>query len=229
MLHPPISGQELTLIGENIYLSAQIWKVESIDIKKKKIYVERANDGNPPVFGGLGQDIDPTVREKMLEIILGKEQFDYLDSNCNFELKDLRNKFSHYKNIKIKSTRLLGSKNIGNELWLFTGSKIFRTIQLILDNYNQTSKTSIGEKNISLVMNLETKYILELWNELKNSLILNNLILDTIQHKIEEYAVSSKFYQYLPIEMKVQIIANRIFDLKNTSKFLEYELATYTF
>ena len=168
-LDPPAFGKGSDYIGENVFLSAQIWKIIDVDDKKRKFFVERARDGKPPIFlDNGGREINPRIREKMLEIILNQRQFEYLDTKSQIELQDLRNQFQQFKGLNIENQRPAVEKNGKTDLYLFTGSRIQRTIQRIVDYTNKDLLSTPAETSISLTLKLDKITSLNYWKKLQS-------------------------------------------------------------
>ena len=70
-------------IGVNIFLSAQVWKIVGIELKSKKIYVNRAVDGNPPMFLGDSGNITNEIRNRMKSIL--EDEGYWIDYNGNIK------------------------------------------------------------------------------------------------------------------------------------------------
>ncbi len=82
---------------ENIYLAARIWKIIDIDVKARRVEVLPAHDGKKPIYFGSPGNIHPRVREKMLEILLNREEgIPALDEAGTQALKELRKDFAGF-------------------------------------------------------------------------------------------------------------------------------------
>ena len=118
---------------ENIYLSARIWKIIAIDLKSKKIEVAPAKDGKKPIFEGNGANIADKIREKMLEVLVSKKEYDFLDEPSQDVISEMQKEFSVFDFSDIIKERPLLSTNKNLIFYSFTGSKINRTLKLIFE------------------------------------------------------------------------------------------------
>ncbi|MEY3501589.1 MAG: hypothetical protein RL308_3262, partial [Bacteroidota bacterium] len=118
---------------ENILLSAKIWKIKFIDLPSKKIEVIPAKDGKKPMFLGGGGVIHSKIREKMLEILYCNTSFDVLDQPSFEEIEIMRKDFSVFNIQNLQTDRPLFTTEKHLKLCTFSGTKINRTIQLLLN------------------------------------------------------------------------------------------------
>lgn len=118
---------------ENILLSAKIWKIKFVDHKAKKIEVIPAKDGKKPMFFGGGAVVHQKIREKMFEILYSKTEYDFLDEPSFDEIEMMRNDFAVFniKNLQSERPLLTAEKHL--QLFTFTGTRINRTLQLLLN------------------------------------------------------------------------------------------------
>jgi len=219
-LDPPAFGESGNYVGENIFLSAQIWKIVDVDDKKGKFFVEKARDGKPPMFlDNGGREIHPRIREKMLEIILNKKQFAYLDEKSQTELQDLRNQFIQFKNLDIQTQRLLIEKHQTSNLFLFTGSKIQQTIQEAIKSMDK-DLLSTSDTPVSLSFKTELKTSLNFWQKLQTSQIDFDEISKQLLDPETTKNVLTKYAKYLPLDFQIQFYKNLRFDITSYQEFV---------
>ena len=205
--------------NENILLSAKIWKINHIDHKSKKIDVTPTNDGKKPLFSGGLPAIHQRIREKMFEILYSKVEYDFLDQPSCDETEKLRKEFSVFKitNLQFERPILTSEKNL--QLFTFTGTRINRTIELLLN--------ISGIKNIlddsSSSFEIETSYqeFISKWDDL--SILLTDI--DTHISMLLEAKPAlldySKWGRFLPENYKIKLLKDRYFDIEQTSQLLK--------
>jgi ATP-dependent Lhr-like helicase len=205
--------------NENILLSAKIWKINHIDHKSKKIDVTPTNDGKKPLFSGGLPAIHQRIREKMFEILYSKVEYDFLDQPSCDETEKLRKEFSVFKitNLQFERPILTSEKHL--QLFTFTGTRINRTIELLLN--------ISGIKNIlddsSSSFEIETSYqeFISKWDNL--SILLTDI--DTHISMLLEAKPAlldySKWGRFLPENYKIKLLKDRYFDIEQTSQLLK--------
>lgn len=203
---------------ENILLSAKIWKIKFVDHKAKKIEVIPAKDGKKPVFFGNSGLVNSKIRDKMLEILYSKMNYDFLDKPSSDELDTLRKDFSVFNLQDLQYDRPLLSGENKIELFTFTGTQINRTIKLLLDIAG--IKNMFNDSNSSFYIHSSKFELTSKWNTLplpladidkhiSNLLDLNPALLDF-----------SKWGHYLPVKYQIKLLKDKYFDIEETKKFL---------
>ena len=203
---------------ENLLLAARIWKIKFVDFKSKKIEVIPAKDGKKPIFFGSGGIINPRIREKMLEILFCSTNFDVLDEPSDDQIQELRKDFSVFDINDTQIERPLLSADKHLQLFTFTGTRINRTIQLLLNiaGIKNTLDDSCSgfdiEANKDVLINNFDKLtypISEIDNHITDLLDNTPILLDF-----------SKWGIYLPNKYQVKLIKDRYFDIENAEKLL---------
>ncbi len=206
-------------IGENILLAATIWKIKDVDFKNNSIEVIVANDGQNPIFYGMGGSVHSKIREEMLRIIKGKNKFDEIDDKCNLILKKLREEFSTFTIkdfVYERPIMILDNKSL---FFTFSGTKInrslfflFRQIGVNVD-YNEHNSSFELETKFrdfeTLKLELSKKY--KMINKLLEQEILSNCSILNF----------SKFGEFLPLKYQLELLKERFFDFENTISFLD--------
>lgn len=187
--------------GDNIYLAGEIWCIQSIDFKRKKVYIQKANSGKAPRFLGSGGEIHFRVREKMYEILCGNETFSYIDGTAKSVLDDLRFNY-HYYNVT-PGERIIWKSSDKYIMDVFTGTKIENTLKMLLSKkgLNVTGHEGIEQiviKGISTdqeLLNLFDEIVSEDWegDELVGSLNIESLYIGKFSMYIPEKFVKQQF------------------------------------
>lgn len=203
----------------NIYLAAKIWKIKVIDLKAGKILVIPANDGKKPVFFGNGGDIHPEVRREMQDIIYNELPVSILDKTAMDVLEELKFDFCMKKLDAKKGERPYIKKEGTTELYTFTGSKINRTIRLLLEMAGVAAEFN-EQKSRFVLKNFDT-------NPDKLCLHLAGFIPALpgyVQQKLIDGSGAfkqSKWAPFLPVEFQEQLILESEYDVAGTGTFLQ--------
>lgn len=203
---------------ENILLSAKIWKIKFVDFQSKKIEVSPTKDGKKPMFFGGGATIHPRIREKMFEILYSKNDYEVLDQPSSEEIEAMRKDFSVFniQNLQVDRPLLTTEKHL--QLYTFTGTRINRTIQLLLNvaGIKNTLDDSCSEFDIEV----SKQILLTKWNSLTDTFanIDNHIanLLETTPTLLD----FSKWGLYLSQKFKVKLIKDKYFDIANTEQLL---------
>jgi ATP-dependent helicase Lhr and Lhr-like helicase len=214
--------QEVTefMIGENFYLSAQIWKIKEIDFRLKKVLVIPAQEGKEPVFYSSLSNIQELIRKKMLSILFSSNEYDYLDENSLNELQSLRNYFSLFKFQNLETERPVAFIENRCHFYTFTSSKINLTLQLlaaILDiktNLIEYKSCVIFGNNIKELQNIFKNFI----NVIEN---INKFFNEFIEKNPNYLNYLGKWENLLPNELKKKVWLNNYLDIDGTKEFLK--------
>jgi len=204
---------------ENIFLAARIWKIKLIDFKSKKIIVDSAKDGKKPIFFGGGSTVHPRIREKMLEILFTKVDYDFLDEPSHDEIEKMRKDFSIFDLHHIEFDRPLLSTEGDLILSTFTGTRINRTIQLL---FNMAGiKNTLDDNSSSFEIEVTGHEFIQKWDSLiQSSTIINEYISNLILAS-PALLDFSKWGLFLPIEFQVELMKNKYYDIEGTVHFLK--------
>ncbi len=205
--------------NENILLSAKIWKIKFIDHKARKIEVIPANDGKKPMFFGGEAATHPKIREKMLEILYSKMEYDFLDQPSCDIIEILRKDFSVFniQNLEIERPLLITDKHI--QLFSFTGTKINRTIQLLLNIAG--IKNMPRENSSSFDVEVSKQVLLSKWDSLCKPLGEIDTHISTLLKEKPALLDFSKWGTYLPEKYKIKLVRNKYFDIEQTEQLLK--------
>jgi len=203
---------------QNILLSAKIWKIKFIDQKAKKIEVIPAKDGKKPIFSGSGASIHQKIREKMIEILYSKEEYDFLDQPSCDEIENLRKEFSVYNILNLATHRPLWIKETHVILFTFTGTKINRTILLLLKIAG--IKSDFNDSSSSFEFDISKEELLSSWHSLLEPLAKIDIHLFDLIKTNPSLLDFSKWGTLLPDKFKVRLLKDKYYDFKKTELFL---------
>ena len=214
-----ISPSPQMIEDENILLAAKIWKIKFIDFKSKKIEVTPAKDGKKPMFFGSGDaTIHPRIREKMFEILYNNNVFDVLDEPSFDEIEAMRKDFSVFNIQNLKVDRPLLVAKMHMELYTFTGTRINRTIQLLL---NIAGIKNILEDSCSKFdIDAPKEELLAKWGSLTQPFADIDSHITNLLDSHSTLLGFSKWGHFLPQKFQVNLIKQKYFDITNTKQLL---------
>lgn len=205
--------------NENILLAAKIWKITHIDFEAKKIEVITAHDGKKPIFFGNSAAIHRKIREKMLEILYSKNNFDFLDDNSSCKLEELRRDFAIINIKSLENDRPLFVKENSLELFTFTGTRINRSIS-VLFNLAEI-QNSFDDKSSVFELQISKQELLNKWLLLSNFTNSVDIHLEGLLIENPSLINFSKWGQYLPLIFQISLLKQSYFDFIGTEYFLK--------
>jgi ATP-dependent Lhr-like helicase len=203
---------------ENILLSAKIWKIKFVDHKAKKIEVIPTKDGKKPMFFGGGATIHQRIREKMLEILYSKTEYDFLDQPSCDETEILRKDFSVFNIQNLQTDRPLLSAEKYLQLFTFTGTRINRTIQLLLNISG--IKNILDDPSSSFDIEVSKQEIISKWNSLTLPFADIDIHISNLLQTNPALLDFSKWGLYLPENYQVKLLKDKYFDIEQTERLL---------
>ena len=203
---------------ENILLAAKIWKIRFIDFKSKKIEVMPAKDGKKPMFFGGGATIHPRIREKMFEILYSKVDYDILDQPSCDEIETMRKDFSVFNVQNLKADRPLLTTEKHLQLFTFTGTRINRTLQMLLNIAG--IKNHLDDRSSSFDIEVPKQELLAKWNSLSQPFTDIDMHITNLLETTPTLLDFSKWGLYLPQTFQVKLIKDKYFDIANTEQLL---------
>lgn len=198
---------------ENILLAARMWKIKFIDIEAKKVEVMPAKDGKKPVFYGSGAPVDPKIRQKMIEIVYSDLVCDVLDPSSIEELNEIRKEFSGFKLEDLQRDRPLINKDASLILYTFTGTRMNRTIHLLLNLAG--IKNYFDDSSSSFEIAMDQKDFLKKWSTITEPVNKVDEHLADIVNANPSILDFSKWGAYLPTRYKVELLKQKYFDFAN--------------
>jgi ATP-dependent Lhr-like helicase len=197
---------------ENILLAARVWKIKHIDEKSKKIEVNPALDGKKPMFFGSGVIVHPRIRQKMLEIIYSKEEFEFLDEKSTEALKELRIYFSSFNISNTLLERPVYSQENKVIFYSFSGTKINRTIGFLLSL--SEIKYYLDDQTSSFEIDIAFQELKKNWTDHEHREIDIDFHLAQLIEKSPSILDFSKWGQYLPVKYQIELLKERYYDFQ---------------
>ena len=203
---------------ENILLSAKIWKIKFIDHKAKKIEVIPTKDGKKPMLFGGGATIHQRIREKMFEVLYSKTDYDFLDQPSCDEIEILRKDFAVFNIQNLQTDRPLLSAEKHLQLFTFTGTRINRTIQLLLNISG--IKNILDDPSSSFDIEVSKQEIISRWNSLTLPFADIDIHISNLLQTNPALLDFSKWGLYLPENYQVKLLKYKYFDIEQTGELL---------
>jgi ATP-dependent Lhr-like helicase len=203
---------------ENILLSAKIWKIKFVDHKAKKIEVVPTKDGKKPMFFGGGVVVHQKIREKMFEVLFSKTEYDFLDEPSFDEIEMMRKEFAVFDIKYLQSERPLLTAEKHLQLFTFTGTRINRTIQLLLNIAG--IKNSLDDSSSSFDIAVPKQELISKWNYLSFPLTDIDTHISTLLETNPTLLDFSKWGIYLPKSYQIKLVRNKYFDIEQTKELL---------
>ncbi len=204
--------------NENILLAAGVWKIICINHKSKRIDVIPAMDGKKPLFYGEAAVVHQKVREKMFEIIYSRTDYDFLDPQAVDEIDNMRKDFAVFKirNLPTERPLLIASKHL--RLFTFAGTRVNRTIQLLLNIAE--IKNTLDESSSSFYLEVPVQELMAKWDKLSLPLINIDTHISTLLDTNPALLAFSKWGRFLPRNYQIKLVKNNYFDIEQTKEFL---------
>lgn len=203
---------------ENLLLSAKIWKIKFVDHKAKKIEVIPAKDGKKPMFFGGSAVVHQKIREKMFDILYSKTEYDFLDEPSFDEIEMMRNDFAVFNIKDLQSERPLLTAEKHLQLFTFTGTRINRTIQLLLNIAG--IKNTLDDSSSSFDIEVPKQELISKWNYLSFPLTDIDTHISMLLETNPTLLDFSKWGIYLPKRYQIKLVRNKYFDIEQTKELL---------
>jgi len=170
------------------------------------------------MFFGGGATIHPRIREKMFEILFTKTDYDVLDQPSCDEIEKMRKDFSVFniQNLNVDRPLLTTEKQL--QLFSFTGTRVNRTIQLLLNIAG--IKNNMDDSSSNFEIEVSKHELLSKWNSLTQPFAdIDNHISNFLQTRptILDF---SKWGHFLPPTFQVKLVKEKYFDIANTEQLL---------
>lgn len=199
-------------VGDNIILTGRLWKITEIDMKRNKIYVHKAVDGKPPKYMGGSVKIHKRIPEKIIEILCSNQSFAYLNEKAAALLQDLRRPYQYNQ---VQPTERIIWKGEEDMLFeTFTGTTIVKTLVWMLRTMGMDVKMPDGLGRVIIPAKID---IIDELKKIKNK---NWDIGEIIAVTKENEFFISKYSEYLPHELQLEMHASHEVDINGVMEFL---------
>lgn len=155
----------------------------------------------------------------MLEIVISKEKFEFLDETAQEIIDILRNDFSVFEIKDIKIDRPLLSSNENLTFYSFAGSKINKTLKFILDRIG--IKSHFFDDDSSFVIKHIDKDFISTLKDLNLKNINIDQVLSELIEKNPGMLDFSKWGHFLPIKYQLELLKTNYFDFEGCNQYLQ--------
>ena len=210
-------------VTDNIYLAAGIWKIKRVEEEVRKIFVEKAKDGKPPIFFGEGGEITDELRKEMKEILFNSKIWEDYSEEIKKVLEII------FKNIILKSKIYFYLEKDKKEIKTFRSTKIDRTLRILLLIFLDLK--DFGELNdvvLSSSQVIEENINKIITNGIEEAKIKKFLEKDMEESKkngkksiVERNLTSNKHMFLIPDNLKIKYFIENKLDIEGIKDFLE--------
>ena len=200
-------------VGDRIYLAGQVWQIQSINHRSRKIMVILSDKANAKSFAGSGTfEISGEVRAKMEEILY---DLDALKINPNIKeilkgpSQEIKNEIYHFVDFDGKKA-----------LRTFKSTKINRTLALLLNIKSKSSSYYVDDRSSTIVGNNIRRNLKKIRENPVDIEGIENHLKDD-QSLIETYLSANKFMVLVPDDLKIIYIIENILDIDGASQYLQ--------
>jgi ATP-dependent Lhr-like helicase len=202
----------------NILLAANIWKIVYVDRKANIIEVTPTRDGKKPEFNSLSTDIHPRIREKMMELLFSETPFRDLDEPGTDIIERMRRDFLPFDLKDLSCERPLLQTPSGLKLFSFTGTKINRTIKLLLDIAG--IENTVFDHQCFIDIHTSPEELVKKGRLLAYPLTDPDASIRKLLTQAPSLINFSKWGHLLPVKYQVPLIREQYYDIENTINFL---------
>jgi ATP-dependent helicase Lhr and Lhr-like helicase len=211
-------------VGSNVFLAAKIWKITGIDDQTKKIFVQHANDGKPPVYGGEGGEVSHLVRQAMKATLYELDSLpDYADpANVLPALREVAQAGALALARPDAKLRIQKHGNDKESITTFAGTRINRTLVMLLKMLN-AANVQLNDYEATIVSPALKQLLTQL---VKQPPTVRDLETWLRGNSSELLALQpgSKYARYLPEQLQIQAVIHDYLDLPAATEFVTEEI-----
>lgn len=210
-------------VNDNIYLAAGIWKIKKVEEGIKKIFVEKAKDGKPPMFLGEVGEITDELRKEMKKILFNSKTWGNYSEDIRKGLEVisksiiLKQKIYFYLEKNKKSIKTFRSTKIDRTLMIllliFLNLKDFRELNDMILSNSQVIEESISEIAINGIDRKKIEDFLE--KDIEKSIELGKINI------VDGYLSSNKYMFLVPNNLKIKYFIDNKLDIEGIEDFLD--------
>lgn len=170
------------------------------------------------MFFGDSATIHSKIKKKMFEILYANTEYDFLDQPCRDEIDTLRKTFSVFDIQELQTDRPLLQTEKHLQFFTFTGTRINRTIQLILNIAGISNK--LDDSSSSFDIEVSHKEFVSKFDLLNQPLATIEVHIANLLQTSPAILNFSKWGLYLPEVYQVKLVKDKYFDLEQAKQFL---------
>lgn len=200
-------------VADRIYLSGQVWKIEAINHKLRKIRVSLSNKANAKSFASSGGfEISGEVRDEMEKILLNPSSFE-ITGNIKEVIDELSGEITNeaYHFVETDGRKALRT---------FKSTKINKTLALMLniktkslDYYVEDKSTTVSGPNL-----------IKAFNSLRENPLSTDEIAGFFKEnprEIDGFISLNKFMILVPTELKITYIIENVLNIDGANEYLQ--------
>jgi len=154
----------------------------------------------------------------MFEVLYSKTEYDFLDQPSCDETEIIRKDFSVFNINDLQSERPLLTAEKHLQLFTFTGTRVNRTIQLLLNIAG--IKNTLDDSSSSFDVEVPKQELISKWSFLSFPLTDIDIHISTLLQTNPALLDFSKWGMYLPDNYKIKLLKDRYFDIEQTRQLL---------
>ena len=170
------------------------------------------------MFFGGGAIVHQKIREKMFEVLYSKIKYDFLDEPSFDEIELMRKDFAFFdiKDLQTERPLLTSEKHL--QLFTFTGTRINRTIQLLLNISG--IKNTLDDNSSSFDIEVNKQELITKWKNLSFPLTDIDTHISKLLETNPTLLDFSKWGIYLSKSYQIKLVKNKYYDIEQTKKLL---------
>jgi ATP-dependent Lhr-like helicase len=154
----------------------------------------------------------------MYEILYSKTEYNFLDKPSFDEIEIMRKDFAFFNINDLQFERPLLTAEKHLKLYTFSGSRINRTLQLLLNIAG--IKNTLDDSSSSFEIEIPKEELMSKWNGISYPFIDIETYISTILETNPTLLDFSKWGKYLPKSYQIKLIKNKFFDIELTKDLL---------
>lgn len=200
-------------VADRIYLSGQVWKIEAINHKLRKIRVSLSNKANAKSFASSGGfEISGEVRDEMEKILLNPSSLK-LTGNIKEVIDELSGEITNeaYHFIETDGRKALRT---------FKSTKINKTLALMLNIKTKSLDYYVEDKSTTVF----GPNLIKAFNSLRENPLSTDEIAGFFKEnprEIEGFISLNKFMILVPTELKITYIIENVLNIDGVNEYLQ--------
>jgi len=196
--------------GQIVILSGRSWIVVSTIAENKKIYVEPFNEYVLPKFQPSISERSELVRNEIFNFLKNRVVPSYINE---YGIDIIKKYEKPYSNINLKNNqRIIVSSSKNKCCQLFLGDKELRSIDLYL--LANDIKGCVCDYTLGQLL-YDNSFNIDIIKRVEYSKLIDKLILDIVSKNS-----FSKYFSYLPVDLKREIYLERFCAFEDISEFM---------
>lgn len=200
-------------VADRIYLSGQVWKIEAINHKLRKIRVSLSNKANAKSFASSGGfEISGEVRDEMEKILLNPSSLK-LTGNIKEVIDELSREITNeaYHFIETDGRKALRT---------FKSTKINKTLALMLNIKTKSLDYYVEDKSTTVF----GPNLIKAFNSLRENPLSTDEIAGFFKEnprEIDGFISLNKFMILVPTELKITYIIENVLNIDGANEYLQ--------